>query len=183
MEPVISFRDFLENYDEIKEARNRLIDITRKELIQALIDTADELVKKPKFEKKVNNIMFKTIDAENIDNESDQDIIKALKQLEKLKPGSVSKIYKIDEQGTHGFLKLKSIMPIKPEDMNAGPFGGMTSRDNKHRHTWEVNTDGNGKTLRTISMTGLTKKHTHKIVDNQVMSAKDEIGEHTHKLV
>jgi len=120
--------------------------------------------------------------------DTDLPVEKAIEETSKkleIESDKVIEIIKADinEQGTHGFLKLKSIMPINPEDMNAGPVAGMTSRNNKHRHNWSVGTDGNGKTIDTISFTGLTKKHTHRIRDNKILPVKDEISSHTHDLV
>jgi len=104
---MITYKKFIELNEA---AKNRLIDLTRKELESALIDTADELVKNSRLKKKVNDLMFKTIDIENIGNESDKDIIKALKQLEKLKPGSVSKVYDINEAKKLSLFDLQELI-------------------------------------------------------------------------
>jgi hypothetical protein len=54
-------------------------------LVNYLIELADELDKNPQLEKKLDKILYRTIDIENIHDYDEEDIQQAIKQLERLK--------------------------------------------------------------------------------------------------
>jgi len=54
-------------------------------LVNYLIELADELDKNPQLEKKLDKILYRTIDIENIYDYDEEDIQQAIKQLERLK--------------------------------------------------------------------------------------------------
>ena len=55
------------------------------DLVNYLIELADELDGNPQLEKKLDNILYRTIDIENIHDYDEEDIQRAIKQLERLK--------------------------------------------------------------------------------------------------
>lgn len=54
-------------------------------LVNYLIELADELNENPQLEKKVDKIIYPTVDIENIHDYGEEDIQQAIKQLERLK--------------------------------------------------------------------------------------------------
>ena len=52
---------------------------------------------------------------------------------------------------------------------------GNTSTDNNHKHSYNVDTTGNGQT-------SMTNGHSHNIINNQVMQSCDGVDCHLHKL-
>ena len=54
-------------------------------LVDYLVELADELDKNPQLEKKLDKILYRTIDIENIYDYYEEDIQQAIKQLERLK--------------------------------------------------------------------------------------------------
>ena len=55
------------------------------DLVNYLIELADELDENPQLEKKLDKILYRTIDIENIYDYDEDDIQYAIKQLERLK--------------------------------------------------------------------------------------------------
>ena len=54
-------------------------------LVDYLVELADELSENPQLESKVDKIIYNTVDIENIEDYGDEDVQRAIKQLERLK--------------------------------------------------------------------------------------------------
>lgn len=75
--------DFLKKNESLNEGRFDGWDFDS--LVNYLIELADELDKNPQLEKKLDKILYRTIDIENIYDYDEEDIQQAIKQLERLK--------------------------------------------------------------------------------------------------